>query len=395
MKILCVFGKNDYGIESRGEGYEYRNFIPALKKLGHDVIHFDSWDRNLYSDFAELNIALLDLIEKEEPDIAIFVPILYEIWLETLDIISKYTNLKTICWCADDSWKYRQVSRFIGGSYHLMVTTYANVLPNYCRDNIKNVFLSQWAADSSNYIRPVESKNCEFDVVFIGSAHGNRKKKVKYLQSLGFNLTVYGSGWPNGPVSGGDISKIVNNSKITLNFSNSNGANQLKARIFEVPGFGGFLITEKTPCISKYFQAGNDIIEVESIQEMAININYYLNNPIERDKIAISGYHRIVQDHSYEKRFSKILEHISLIYPSPSKNIVVGLKTKLKPFCDEHKLTKNEKILQKLLKLIVIPGVPEGRKNIILRRLVFEIHWRLKKNEVFRAKGIAGKLFYI
>ena len=62
MNILCVFGRHNYGDPSRGEGYEYSNFLPALRTLGHDVHHFESWDRSAQADFAALNTALLDRV---------------------------------------------------------------------------------------------------------------------------------------------------------------------------------------------------------------------------------------------------------------------------------------------------------------------------------------------
>ena len=38
MRVLCVFGEHNYGDPNRGEGYEYANFVPALRRLGHEVL---------------------------------------------------------------------------------------------------------------------------------------------------------------------------------------------------------------------------------------------------------------------------------------------------------------------------------------------------------------------
>jgi len=60
MKILCVFGKHQYGDPSRGLSTEYTCFIPALHHLGHQVAHFESWNTRHYHDLAELNGKLRD-----------------------------------------------------------------------------------------------------------------------------------------------------------------------------------------------------------------------------------------------------------------------------------------------------------------------------------------------
>ena len=45
MKVLAVFGQYNYGDPHRGEGYEYANFIPTLKRLGYKVNFFESQNR--------------------------------------------------------------------------------------------------------------------------------------------------------------------------------------------------------------------------------------------------------------------------------------------------------------------------------------------------------------
>ena len=45
MRILCVFGRHNYGDPARGEGVEYTHFLPALRTLGHEVEFFESFSR--------------------------------------------------------------------------------------------------------------------------------------------------------------------------------------------------------------------------------------------------------------------------------------------------------------------------------------------------------------
>ena len=87
MKILCVFGQHAYGDISRGEGYEYVNFLPAFRRLGHEVSFFDSLTRDHYADFSSLNRALLQRVEETSPDVVLCVLMHYEVWLETIRLI--------------------------------------------------------------------------------------------------------------------------------------------------------------------------------------------------------------------------------------------------------------------------------------------------------------------
>ena len=59
-KVLCVFGKYQYGKKERGINTEYFSFIPALISLGYEIEFYDSWDRSLHNNFLELNEKLVE-----------------------------------------------------------------------------------------------------------------------------------------------------------------------------------------------------------------------------------------------------------------------------------------------------------------------------------------------
>jgi spore maturation protein CgeB len=99
-----VFGQHAYGDTSRGEGYEYVNFLPAFRRLGHDVSFFDSLTRDSYADFSSLNRALLRRVEETSPDVVLCVLMHYEVWLETIRLIRDSGTI-VINWATADSWK--------------------------------------------------------------------------------------------------------------------------------------------------------------------------------------------------------------------------------------------------------------------------------------------------
>src|SRR6266576_6015034 len=113
MTILCVFGEYNYGDPNRGAGYEFMNFLPAFRRLGHEVVFFDSCDRSKFGQFSELNRRLLERVEQVKPDLVFYVPFLYELWLETWQLLRDSGICSTVNWTTDDSWKYEESSKFL------------------------------------------------------------------------------------------------------------------------------------------------------------------------------------------------------------------------------------------------------------------------------------------
>ncbi|MEK6736321.1 MAG: hypothetical protein AABY47_07105, partial [Pseudomonadota bacterium] len=199
MKILCVFGHHAYGDPARGEGYEYVNFFPALRRLGHEVLFFDSLDRRLHDDFSGLNRSLLQRVEETSPDVVLCVLMQYEVWIETIRIIRDSGTI-VINWATDDSWKYTMFSKLIGSEFDLYATTYPDVVALYHRDGIGSVCLSQWAANAEALVPPVPARECCYPVSFVGASYGNRSVMVEALRREGVEVACFGHGWPAGPV---------------------------------------------------------------------------------------------------------------------------------------------------------------------------------------------------
>jgi spore maturation protein CgeB len=392
LKIVAALGKYQYGDKSRGIGTEYDAFLPALINLNHTVAHFELWDKTKYRGYADLNESLLRTVIEENPDLLIAVPMNYEIWLETLHLIRKHTKTITICWTTDDSWKYREVSRFIGGAYDIITTTYPDIVRRYHNDAIQNVFLTQWASKSEKLERPIQSDDCTYDISFIGAAHGNRRERIRYLKQNGLNVTCFGFGWDRGPIAASDIPKIMRSSRISLNFANSKGDNQLKARVFEVPGAGGFLLSEAAKHIENYYEVGEEIDIFRDDQELVKKLRHYLKHKSERDRIANNGFDRTQQDHTYEERFKHILNVAP--HKVSARNRISGdqLQAMLQPECRKHSMTRPLRMLRAIL-LTSSAIFGKQRRLKAARRIIFEISWRIFGKNTFTSKGLPGRLF--
>ena len=390
MKVLCVFGRYNYGDSSRGESPEYSAFVPALQRLGHEVRHFESWDHSGYASLAELNAALLDQVESFRPDVLFNVQILYEIWIETLELIRARGDVATISWATDDSWKYREVSRFIGPAFDAMTTTYDYVVPSYHADGISDVLVTQWAVPGGWLAEPLPSAQCRYAVSFIGTAHGGRGELVQALAARGIDVACFGYGWPSGPIAAADIPRIMRESVISLNFANSKGQNQIKARTFEVPGAGGFLLTEDAPQLDRFYDLGTEIAVYRDMDDLVAKIRHYLDHPDERDAVAWAGYRRTAQQHTYEHRMGEVLDFARA---AKARHPHFTTRANRDQAMRVHRLTAGLKVLRSVLVGAGSAVYGPKRGPRAARRLVFELSWRWAGRHTFTAAGWPGRMF--
>lgn len=397
MKILCVFGQHNYGDPARGEGYEYSNFLPALRNLGHEVQLFDSFNRTIYSDFIALNKALLNAVQNFRPDVVFCVLMGYEIWLETLALI-RATGVHLVNWGTDDSWKYDQFSRFVAPAFDLWATTSHEAIQKGHRHGLRNMVLTQWAASSSRMAEPLAANECCYSVTFIGSAYGNRPRWVEALKLRGIEVACFGHGWPNGSIVSEEIPRIVRASVVSLNFGDSglqfrnlrfHRSRQIKARIFEVPGAGGCLLTENAEYLEDYFVPDQEILVFNQIDQLIKKIDLLVSHPEQRDAIAWAGYHRTLCEHTYEARFEKLLNSL------PKTELPTPIDfSAFENSANRHRLSKIGRIFRAICisLFVLIWGRQRGPRAA--RRFVYELSWRILRKHTYTSAGLPGRWFY-
>lgn len=390
MRILCVLGEHQYGRPELGVGTEYAAFTCALRRLGHTVIHFETWNRTLYRTYADTNRLLLETVSRERPDVLLSVQRDYEIWLETLEIIRARGDVAMISWTTDDSWKYDRTSRFIGPYYDAMTTTYDCVTGKYLNDGIP-VLLTQWAANAEWLREPLPFSKCTYGVSFVGAAYGTRKEQVEGLRRAGLSVECFGAGWPRGPVAAEEIPEIMRGSVVSLNFANAfGGENQIKARTFEVPGAGGLLLTESVPGLDRFYKIDSEILVYRNQDELAAKIRWIQQNPARRDEIALAGYLRTRRDHTYDQRMQGVLEFaLSSKRPSTPQ----ASCPELGPAMRRHELKPWQAAGRDLLVKAASLVWGKARGPRAARRLVFEASLRTLGKRTYTAAGLPGRLF--
>lgn len=399
MKILCVFGEHNYGDPTRGTGYEFSNFLPALKRIASEVVFFESFSRRPYRNFADLNRKLLQTVEDVQPDLIFCVLMGYEIWLETLDLIRKHSRAILLNWSTDDSWKFEQFSRLVASRFDIYVTTNPEAVTKARQAGMDNFVLSQWAADAGKLAKPLPAAQCCYQVSFIGSHYGNRPKWIAGLKRRGIEVSCFGHGWPAGPVAAEAIPQIIRQSVLSLNFGDSGivvqglrltKSRQIKARIFEVPGAGGCLLTEPAANLENFFIPGKEILVFENLDDLTRQIGYYLDHPVERDAIAAAGYLRTHQQHTYDRRFAELFQ------TATSRNISVS-PIDWQQFEKLVEQYRSGFLLHLIKKILVLPCIAiwgKKRGAQAARRFIFELSWRFAGKQTYSAAGLPGRLFY-
>lgn len=403
MRILCVFGRHAYGNPARGEGYEHANFLPALSALGHEVELLDSTDRSLHGSFAELNRAFLDKVAAWRPDVVLSVLKLYEVWAETLAMVRGRCGAALVNWGTDDSWKYAQFSRYLAPCVDLYATTSHAALRSARRDRLQNVVLTQWAACDTALAEPLPASACRYPVSFVGAAYGNRRRWIEALAARGIEVHCFGHGWAGGAVDTAAVRTIARESIVSLNFGDSGlhfrglqpyRSRQIKARVFEVPGAGGLLMTQPADHLADYYRIGEEVEVFTSPDDLAAKIRRYLDDPARRNGVARAGHARTRSEHVYSRRLEPLLEQARAAAARRSFAACRFEAHEVDAMARAHAATPGLRLLRVLFVLPLSLVFGRARGPRAARRLLFELSWRLAGARTYSLRGWPGRLFY-
>lgn len=79
-------------------------------------------------------------------------------------------------------------------------------------------------------------------------------------------------------------------------------------RVYNVLGFGGFIIHPYCAELAKQYVDGKEIVFYKDRQEMRDQIAYYINKPQARGEIRKAGLKRTLADHTYLHRCRKLIK---------------------------------------------------------------------------------------
>ena len=353
MRILLAAMGYDVGRVGAARSYEYYNFAEPLRLLGHAVTFFEYDVVMGREGRALMNERLADAVRRLRPDLLFTVLHTDEIDPSVIEWVSNDTNTVTLNWFCDDQWRFQNFGRVWAPRYNLVATTSRRAWERYRVEGCGNAILTQWACNHHRY-RPSGGVP-RWSVSFVGQAHGHRRHLVRAARRRGLDVRVWGPGWRSlpwarwcgGRLAHDDMVRVFGESRVNLNFSNSSleGApggsvpkwmarlrrlerafpaewaflarpaaiRQLKGRTFEIPGTGGFLITEYVEELDEYYRLGQELVCFHTVDELVDRARYYLAHDAERRAIAQAGYERTLREHTYEQRFKALFRDAGLV----------------------------------------------------------------------------------
>jgi spore maturation protein CgeB len=330
MHILYVAMRHEYGDPGRGPSFEEMNFRSALEGMGHELTAFDFMARAEQAGADAMRAELIELAGRAQPDLAFFFLFTYELDPPTIEAVGQRGGCATVNWFADDHFRFDSYTRHVAGAFDLAVTTDPDSLPKYAELEGARVLLSQWACNRYVYGK-VGAEN-RHAITFVGQPHGDRKQVVARLSKAGYPVECWGHGWPRGLIAHDRMIEVFSASAINLNLSNSpellgrkarirrrlnlrpppTRPRQIKGRNFEVPGCGGFLLTQRVPHLERYFVPGEEVGVYEDVDDLLVQLPRWLEDEERRAGVADAGYRRVLREHTYDHRFAEIFSALGL-----------------------------------------------------------------------------------
>lgn len=310
--------------------WEDESLRPSLEKLGR-VRHYDwfeqfnhqrkDWHRSIKTRMNEALVRQAEQWIKDDSTDVIFTYLSGELVLpETMRTLNSF-GVPMINLSLNDKESFigkirngqatgmRDICRYVD----ICWTSTEDALEKYCVEGGLPLYLPEGANPEIHKPYPVEQS---IDVSFVGQCYGNRPAVIQALKDHGIHVETFGYGWPNGPLSTGDMVRMYSKSKINLGFGGV-AAHQdtfcLKGRDFEIPMSGGLYLTEYSPELERVFAIGKEILTYRTIDELIEKVRHLLDHPDEAEAIREAGYRRALSEHTWKMRFEKIFRLIGLM----------------------------------------------------------------------------------
>lgn len=317
MKQRILFVTTDYS-------YFTLPVTQALRQLGYQVKIFDYQRPNFITRLAGLvglepyrlkliNQALITAANYYQPDYLLVIKG-DTLFSETIDHINKL-GVITINWYPDwfDSWKW---IIHHAPAYSVFINCCQETYRRLNQAGIKNYYLA-FAAPTMKRRSKIKKI---YPLTFIGQHTPRRELYFQPLAKLG--LRIWGPRWENSslrhlahpPVSVAVTHEIIQQSHLVVNILNGSDRHQptaINIRTFETTALGTCLLVRADSLLPRYFKPNKELITFTSPRNLYQKAVYYLNHPLEREKIALAGYNRILKDHTFAKRLKQLFRIVT------------------------------------------------------------------------------------
>ena len=311
--------------------YGYR-IKKAFLNLGWEVnifnyrqlqMHRLKFTRNL------VNVALLNKARDIKPDVLLVLK--GESIEESIIKGISDEGITTVCWTLDDPFgefsKFDEIKNRNEYDYFFVFDPY--YVPKLKKTGQPNAYYLPCAVDPEIHKEQIPMRNriYKYPLSFVGSH--SLEREILFCALIDYNSKIWGYRWKN-KVKGllknkisdkiyhahksvkdtNTTCRIFNQTKINMNHHLNHSRQGLNLRTFEIPATYSFQLVDYFSELPNLFEVGKEIVCYHNIEEARQLIDYYLEHPRERERIAYAGYQRVLKDHTFEHRIKKILEVI-------------------------------------------------------------------------------------
>lgn len=323
-------------------------FVSGFQKAGVQVDLFDSYDRYIKAYktsvfhkvvnkisasflYRSVNRELLEFLRGRHYD-AILVFKGMELFPETLVKIKKHGSV-----LANFNGDHPFVFFFSGSGnsnvkngipFYDVHFSYAKSLVEKLKKDYNKAAFRIPFGFNSNLVSKMTTRDERFagNFVFVGAYD---QQRANYLDGLQHPLlTIYGderwktrnlhrpflqNAYQNKSLYGEDYMHALQSSQGVINILREQNLmeDSHNMRTFEVPGFGGLLITQRTGEQMEFFEEDKEAVYFDSMEELRSKLDHLAANPALIEKIKQAGYQRsISSDYSYDHRSRQLLQYL-------------------------------------------------------------------------------------
>lgn len=320
---VCGDALSDIGHEVRSFYYRQRAY-PELGVAGKIA------DRIWPADHvARMNAELMEEVGEYNPDILLVFKgeILFP---ETIRRISRELGVSTAVYYVDSPlWVDNSTLHILNGLqfFDVVFVFEGYYIPELKRLGCRKVEVLPFCCDPAVHtpVELTEEERNEYGspVCFIGNDQGGYCQREKVLGALlEYGLKIWGTGWGNSgdpairahwtgrPAVGRDMARVYSASGVTFNVTYPHSITQPNMRTFEAPACGILMINDYLEGVQQFFEVGKEIELYRDIPELKRKVEFYLEHPAERRRIAQAGQARAHNDHTYQLRMRKMMDCI-------------------------------------------------------------------------------------
>jgi len=300
FSLIFVTSRWDYRSRLAGDGFEYRNFMYAFKKLVNKIYFVPIENKQKISE-------TIRSFKEEKKKIIVF-----SVFQQLKDIPKDYFELSKegfylVNWYTDDDMLFDKFSKHVANLFDLNIITFEPNIKDYKLLGAK-VITSQWAAKMCYPFLNERS----YLACFIGRMYGGRAILTERLKKE-FKELIFVHDTRKKILKESEMINAYRNSWLAIDDSIASDKKniQIKARVFEDSSYGCLVLTKPNAKILKYFKLNKEILFWSDISELISVLRDFQKNPEKYKKLAYLAYNRVKREHLYEFRFKEIFEFIN------------------------------------------------------------------------------------